>query len=194
MSASMVPWCSPDPRALFPLDTPPRWSRSLRRSLRTKPFHVTFDTAFTAVLERCADREGGTWITETLARGYRQLHALGWAHSVEVWNRDSGELVGGIYGVALGALFCGESMFHRETDASKVAFATLAELLRGAGFQLFDVQVMSPHLASLGCVTLPRPEFLRRLTAAVDRYCELPEPGAAGLAALRDQAAGTGAP
>jgi leucyl/phenylalanyl-tRNA--protein transferase len=175
MSEALVPWCSPDPRALFPLDAPPHWSRSLKRSLRTKPFRVTVDTAFSEVIDACADREGGTWITGPLGRGYRELHALGWAHSVEVWNVDSGALVGGIYGVAVGALFAGESMFHRETDASKVAFVSLARLLRKARFQIFDVQVMSPHLESLGCINVSRVEFLRRLGLAVDAPRELPD-------------------
>lgn len=167
MSSTLVPWCSPDPRAVFPLDREPHWSRSLRRSLRVKPFAVTVDHAFHDVLAGCGDRETGTWITSALAQGYSQLHALGWAHSLEVWNRDTEELVGGIYGLALGGMFAGESMFHRETDASKVAFVALVEHLRAAGFRLFDVQVMNPHLQSLGCVEVPRGEFLQHMARAV---------------------------
>ncbi len=174
MSATLVPWCSPDPRAIYPLGPVPEWSRSLRRTLRRKPFRVTVDTDFAGVLEGCADREGGTWITSELADGYKTLHAMGWAHSIEVWNRDTGALAGGIYGVSLGALFAGESMFHRETDASKVAFAVLVARLRPAGFRIFDVQVMSPHLHSLGCIEVPRKEFLKSAAEATREPCEFP--------------------
>lgn len=167
MSNELVPWCCPDPRAIYPLDVEPHWSRSLRRTLRHKPFRVTVDGAFRDVMRACADRDRGTWITRELQEGYVKLHELGWAHSLEVWNTANDALVGGIYGVAIGGLFCGESMFHRETDASKVAFVNLVERLRGAGFTLFDVQVMSPHLASLGCVDVTRPEFLSRLPTAL---------------------------
>lgn len=168
-SATLVPWCSPDPRAIFPLDAEPHWSRSLRRTLRRSPFRVSVDEAFEAVIRACGtEREGGTWIVPELVAGYLRLHQLGWAHSVEVW--DGAELVGGIYGVAIGGLFAGESMFHRRTDASKIAFAHLVARLRAGGFRLFDVQVMNDHLASLGCVEVRRARFLERLRAA------LPEP------------------
>ena len=167
VSGELVPWCSPDPRAILPLDKPPHWSRSLRRAMRVKPFRVTTDEAFTQVVESCGDREEGTWITPALAQGYQELHRLGWAHSVEVWNTQTGMLVGGIYGLALGSLFAGESMFHWETDASKIAFAALAERLFAGGFRFLDVQQMTPHLASLGCVDLPRGELLRRVKIAV---------------------------
>ena len=166
VSGELVPWCSPDPRAVLPLDAPPHWSRSLRRAARVRPFHVTVDLAFREVMEACGDREEGTWITPALADGYRELHRLGWAHSVEVWNRETGTLVGGIYGLAVGSLFAGESMFHRETDASKIAFVTLAERLFAAGFRFLDAQQMTSHLASLGCVDVPRTEFLRWVKAA----------------------------
>jgi leucyl/phenylalanyl-tRNA--protein transferase len=167
VSGELVPWCSPDPRAILPLDEPPRWSRSLRRTLRRGVFRVTVDVAFEEVMDGCGDRDEGTWITPALAAGYRELHALGWAHSVEVWNAASGELVGGIYGLAIGAMFAGESMFHRETDASKVAFASLAERLFAAGYRFLDAQQMTPHLASLGCIDVPRPDLLRKLRAAL---------------------------
>ena len=167
VSGELVPWCSPDPRAVLPLDEPPHWSRSLRRAMRVKPFRVTVDEAFGEVMESCGDREEGTWITPALAEGYSALHRLGWAHSVEVWNTESGALVGGIYGLALGALFAGESMFHRETDASKVAFVSLAERLFAKGYRFLDVQQMTPHLASLGCVDVPRTDFVQRVRQAV---------------------------
>lgn len=169
----LVLWCSPDPRTLFPLEGPPHWSRSLRRSLRKKPFRVTADEAFADVMDGCGDREGGTWITQALTRCYVELFEMGWAHSLEVWNTDSGELVGGIYGLAIGGAFIAESMFHRETDASKVAFATLAETLRGS-FEIFDAETMNPHLASLGCVNVPRNDYLRRLERVRDRDVAFP--------------------
>ena len=170
---NVVAWCSPDPRAIFPLEEPPHWSRSLRRSLRKKPFRITVDQAFADVVAGCADRSGGTWITDELTRGYLKLFELGWAHSLEVWNVESGSLVGGIYGLALGACFTAESMFHRETDASKVAFASLVELLRPS-YQIFDAEVPNPHLDSLGCIAIPRGEFLRRLAKALDSNVKFP--------------------
>jgi leucyl/phenylalanyl-tRNA--protein transferase len=166
MSEKLVPWCSPDPRAIFPLDPVPHWSRSLLRTMKRGIFRVSVDKAFADVLAGCSDRDEGTWITDELASGYKELHRLGWAHSVEVWNAATGDLVGGIYGLAMGGFFAGESMFHRETDASKVAFATLVRCLQHAGFELFDAQVMTPHLASLGCVAIPRRDFLNELMRA----------------------------
>lgn len=155
-------WFSPDPRAHFPLRADPHWSRSLRRKLRTHPWRVTVDTAFESVVRQCAftRADEGTWITNAMVATYAHLHALGHAHSVEVWEGD--ELVGGIYGVRVGSVFAGESMFHTRTDASKVAFAELAMRLHAAGFRFFDVQVMNPHLESLGCVEIPREEYLER--------------------------------
>jgi leucyl/phenylalanyl-tRNA--protein transferase len=161
----IVAWFSPDPRTLLPLDRL-HWSRSLRRTLRRHPWEVTVDAAFPATMIACgAEREEGTWITPDVIAGYTRLHELGWAHSVEVW--DGSDLVGGIYGVAIGASFAAESMFHRRTDASKVAFATLAERLRDSGYVLFDAQVMNPHLESLGCIEVPRDEYLSRLARAI---------------------------
>jgi leucyl/phenylalanyl-tRNA--protein transferase len=170
---SVVVWCSPDPRAIFPLDVEPHWSRSLRRSLRKKPFKVTVDQAFSAVVAGCSDRDEGTWITPELTVCYDKLHAMGWAHSLEVWNTESGRLVGGIYGIAVGGVFTAESMFHKETDASKVAFASFVELLR-PHFTVFDAEIMNPHLASLGCIDVPRSWFLDRL--AVQRDASIPFP------------------
>jgi leucyl/phenylalanyl-tRNA---protein transferase len=173
MDPRLILWCSPNPRALFPLDAPPGWSRSLRRSMRKKPFRVSVDEAFAEVMVGCADRAEGTWITPHLTACFHALHELGWAHSLEVWNTDTGALAGGIYGLALGAAFTAESMFHRETDASKVAFASLAELLAPT-FRIFDAQTMSPHLVSLGCEAVPRPDFLARLADAVRTPVEFP--------------------
>lgn len=161
----IVAWFSPDPRALLPLDRI-HWSRSLRRTLRHNPWTITVDAAFPGAMMACGnEREEGTWITPEVIAGYTRLHELGWAHSLEVW--EDRELVGGIYGVAIGASFAAESMFHRRTDASKVAFATLAENLRDAGYAIFDAQVMNPHLESLGCVEVPRAEYLNRLARAI---------------------------
>lgn len=164
--APLVLWFSPDPRAIFPLDEEPRWSRSLRRTLRTHPYTVTLDRDFEGVVRACGEtRPEGTWIIPELLAGYVRLFELGWAHSVEVW--DGAELVGGIYGVSIGGLFAGESMFHKRTDTSKIAFATLVSKLRAAGFSLFDVQVQNAHLESLGCIEIPRREYLRRLDRAL---------------------------
>jgi leucyl/phenylalanyl-tRNA---protein transferase len=173
LELGVVLWCSPDPRAVFPLDAAPRWSRSLTRSLRKKPFRVTLDQAFMDVVAGCGERREGTWIIPELVSCYEKLHAMGWAHSLEVWNTESGALVGGIYGIALGACFTAESMFHRETDASKVAFASLVEILRPT-FRIFDGEIMSPHLASLGCVDIPRGEFLKDLADAVRAPVDFP--------------------
>lgn len=171
-SSGNVPWCSMRRRAVFPLDVEPRWSRSLRRTLRITPFSRTLDGAFRDVVEACGDeRPDARWIIPPYVEGFARLHELGWAHSVEVWEEEDGEraLVGGIYGIAIGGFFAGESMFHRRTDASKIAFATLVHALRASGFELFDVQVMNPHLLSLGCVEVTRREYLDRLDRAVAR-------------------------
>ncbi|MEL7208215.1 MAG: leucyl/phenylalanyl-tRNA--protein transferase, partial [Actinomycetota bacterium] len=163
VDGELLAWWSPDPRGVLPLDRL-RVSRSLRRSLRR--FEVTVDTEFDAVVDGCADpgRDHG-WINDDIRHAYAQLHRLGWAHSVEVWS--DAELVGGLYGVAIGGLFAGESMFHRRTDASKVALVHLVELLRAGGSTLLDVQWATPHLLALGAVEVPRPEYLRRLERAL---------------------------
>jgi leucyl/phenylalanyl-tRNA--protein transferase len=163
----VVPWASPDPRAIFPLAPPRPWPRHVKRA-RKMGFTVTFDRAFRDVMVACGElRAEGTWITPDVLATYSELHALGWAHSVDVW--ADGELAGGLYGLAVGSLFAGESMFHLRTGASKVAFAAAAERLREREFTLFDVQVMSPHLESLGCVEIPRSEYLRLVEEAVDQ-------------------------
>ena len=159
-------WFSPDPRGIVPL-AEFRPSRSLRRSARR--FTVTADTAFAAVIAGCADRRRpGAWITRDVRAAYERLHALGWAHSVEVWD-EAGTLAGGLYGVEIGGLFAAESKFHVRTDASKVALAALVARLRAAGgARLLDVQWTTPHLISLGARDVPRPEYLRLLRAALD--------------------------
>lgn len=165
----LVLWFSPDPRAVFPLDADPHWSRSLRRTLRIHPYEVTLDEAFEEVMQMCGATREKTWILPELVQGYVRLHELGWAHSVEVWEQTAKGrvLVGGIYGLALGGVFAGESMFHTKTDCSKIAFASLTQKLRAGGFALFDVQVQNPHLASLGCVEIPRSAYLARLPEAL---------------------------
>lgn len=166
-------WFSPDPRAVLSLDGM-HVSRRLRRRIRSGRFEVTCDTDFAGVIRGCAtapDREGGTWITRDLRRAYERLHRVGHAHSVEVWLPDEGtgrRLVGGTYGVALGGLFAAESMFHLETDASKVALATLVDRLRERGFGLLDIQQWTPHTGSLGAVEVSRDDYLDRLAWAVD--------------------------
>lgn len=168
-----IGWWSPDPRGVIPLEGL-RVSRSLRRS--TRRFSIRVDTAFESVVRECADpRRPHGWIDEEFVDAYTELHRLGWAHSVETW-RD-GDLVGGLYGVAIGGLFAAESKFHRETDASKVALVALVELLHDApgsdgGAALLDVQWTTPHLASLGAVDVSREEYERRLARAIE--CPLP--------------------
>jgi leucyl/phenylalanyl-tRNA--protein transferase len=161
-------WWSPDPRALLPLDGL-HVSRRLGQTLRQRRFRLTIDADFAAVVAACADRgEDETWITPALRAAYERLHALGWAHSVEVWAPD-GSLAGGLYGVAVGGLFAAESMFHRVRDGGKIALVALVQQCRASGLDLLDVQMPSAHLASMGAVTVPRAEYLRRLAAAVDR-------------------------
>ena len=165
-----VGWWSPVDRAVLPLDGM-RVSRSLRRSARR--FEIRVDTAFEEVLAACADpRRPDGWIDGDVRAGYTALHELGWVHSVEAW-RD-GRLAGGLYGVAIGGLFAGESMFHHETDASKVALLGLVDLLSDdhAGDRLLDVQWATDHLLSLGVVELSRRDYLARL----DRALRLPLP------------------
>lgn len=167
-------WWSPDPRTiLFPERL--KVSRSLRKSLRNKPFQVTFDTAFEAVIDACAaprTGESGTWITPDMAAAYHLLHRLGHAHSVEVWLDD--ELAGGLYGIAMGQVFFGESMFSRVSEASKVGFVHLVRQLQSRGYRLVDCQVYTAHLVSLGAEEIPRREFCQSL----DRWC--PHPGNPG--------------
>jgi leucyl/phenylalanyl-tRNA--protein transferase len=165
-------WWSPDPRGILPVDGF-HHSRSLARSMRH--FEVRVDTAFESVVRACGDpRRPHGWITPAIVAAYTRLHDLGWAHSVETW-RD-GELVGGLYGVGIGAFFAGESMFHHVTDASKAAVAGTVELLRDAPAALFDVQWSTPHLASLGVIEIRRADYLERLRIAVSSTASPWEP------------------
>jgi leucyl/phenylalanyl-tRNA--protein transferase len=171
-----VAWFSPDPRGILPIDGL-RVSRSLRSSLRR--FEIRIDTAFDEVITGCADpRRPGGWIRRDVAAAYKELHRLGWAHSVEAWSHGPAgpQLAGGLYGVAIGGLFAGESMFHRQRDASKVALVALVDLLRAAdpAGRLVDVQWATPHLETLGVVAVPRPRYLELLSAAL--RLDAPEP------------------
>jgi leucyl/phenylalanyl-tRNA--protein transferase len=158
----LIGWWSPDPRGVLPLDGL-IVSRSLRSSCRR--FEIRVDTCFTDVMRRCGDpKRPHGWINAAFIDAYTRLHEMGWAHSIETW-RD-GELVGGLYGIRIGRLFAGESMFHSVTDASKVAVVATVERLREAGVELFDVQWRTDHLASLGVIDIPRVEYLRRLADA----------------------------
>lgn len=157
-------WWSPDPRGVLPLDRL-RITRSMRQSARR--YHVRVDTAFRRVMEACGrpERPQG-WITPAFVDAYCELHELGWTHSVEVVDRR-GVLIGGLYGVKIEGLFAGESMFHDQRDASKVALMALVELMRASGMSLLDIQWTTPHLTSLGAIDVSRDEYLRLLFAAV---------------------------
>lgn len=162
-----VSWWSPDPRAVIGLDQF-RAPRSLEKLLRKKPFEITVDRAFREVMEGCAESapgRGETWIKPKFIEAYTRLHAEGHAHSLECW--QDGRLVGGIYGVSLGGFFAGESMFHRVSNASKAALASLVERLRERDFALFDIQMLTPITRQLGGVEIPRVEYLDRLARAV---------------------------
>ena len=163
-------WFSPDPRALL-IPEELRVPRRLRRKMRQEPFLLTWDTAFERVIRECASapRPGqyGTWITEELLQGYVGLHELGVAHSIEAWQGD--RLVGGLYGVSLGGMFSGESMFYREPDASKIVLVTLIERLRDWNFRFFDCQVMTPHAERFGARDWPREAFLDALARALEQ-------------------------
>ncbi len=164
-----ITWWSPDPRAIFELDGF-HVSRSLARVIRKEVFRPTVDRAFRRVIEGCAapaPSRRSSWISPEFIEAYTQLHEQGHAHSLECW--QGRRLVGGIYGVALGGFFAGESMFHRVSDASKVALFYLIEHLRQKGFELLDIQMLTPITAQLGGVTLSRAEYLRRLAAATGK-------------------------
>ena len=167
----MIQWWSPDPRALFVVEDF-HVPRRLARTIRSGVFTCTMDTAFTQVMEGCSEREEGTWIGPEVIAAYSDLHRAGHAHSVEVW-RD-GQLAGGVYGVQVGALFAGESMFARVTDASKVALAFLMARLKERGFVALDSQILNSHTESLGAVNVPRALFLKLLAAARDRETSFP--------------------
>lgn len=158
-----IQWYSPDPRGIIPLKnfhTP----HGLKRSLKLPDWEIRIDSDFEGVLAACAEREE-TWITESIAESYRQLFASGHAHSIEVWRE--GKLAGGLYGVALGGAFFGESMFHRVTDASKIALWHLVRLLNTGGFTLLDIQWSTEHLEQFGAIEIPRQEYLSKLRHAL---------------------------
>lgn len=164
-----IGWFSPDPRGILPLEAFRIPSR-LARVIRQGRFEVTIDREFAAVMRHCAERpDDGTWISDEILASYIALHERGLAHSVETW--QAGKLVGGLYGVHLGGAFFGESMFHRVTDASKVALAALVERLQARGFTLLDIQWVTPHLSRFGAVEVPRREYLQRLQDALRQDC-----------------------
>ncbi|WP_417271351.1 leucyl/phenylalanyl-tRNA--protein transferase [Celeribacter sp.] len=181
-------WVDPDRRGIFPLDQF-HLSNSLARVIRRERFTVTFNHAFADVVRQCANREE-TWINTTIFDLYSQVHALGFAQSVEVW--DGERLVGGLYGITLGAAFFGESMFSHKTDASKVALSYLIAHLKRTGFTLLDTQFITPHLASLGAIEIDRAEYHARLDAALERDADFREiaapPSAQEVLQLRTQA------
>ena len=161
-----IRWYSPDPRGILPLDAMHVPSR-LARVVRQRRFEVSVDRDFLGVIRACADRrdEEGSWIDEEIVQSYLELHRRGVAHSVEV--RQAGTLVGGLYGVALHGAFFGESMFHRATDASKVALVALVERLRARGYVLLDIQWVTEHLSQFGAIEVPRRGYLRLLAEAM---------------------------
>lgn len=162
-----VQWYTADPRGIMPLDAF-RPSRSLRAAVHQDRFEVRINFDFEATMRGCMQqRSEKTWINQELIDAYLGLHRLGFAHSVESWS--GGELAGGLYGVSLGAAFFGESMFHRKTDASKVALYHLVHRLRERGFELLDTQAVTPHLQRFGCIELPADEYLHRLARAIKK-------------------------
>lgn len=161
-------WFSPDPRCIFEFDRF-RVSRSLRQVLRRGTFEVRVDTAFDEIIRACAERTEGTWISDEITAVYTELHRRGHAHSLESWQDD--KLAGGLYGVTIGGAFFGESMFHRVTDASKVALVALVDRLKDRGFSLLDVQWSTPHLERFGAVEIPQKEYLSRLEQALALSC-----------------------
>ena len=166
-------WIDPQRRGVLPLD---RFhiSRSLRQAILRADYQVTVNTDFAGVLAACADRPE-TWINDEITRLYLALHRIGFCHSLEVWRE--GALIGGVYGVAIGGAFMGESMFSRSADASKIALAWLVHRLRAGGFTLFDTQFVTPHLASLGAVEIPRATYRKQLELALERQANFTPPG-----------------
>lgn len=165
-----IGWFSPDPRGIIPLEPGAfHVPHGLRRRLKRHSFELCVNGDFENVIRACARRKE-TWISEEIIRSYRDLHLLGYAHSVEAWLE--GKLVGGLYGVAVRGVFFGESMFHTATDASKVALAALVERLRERGYSLLDIQWTTPHLKTFGAVDIARADYLKRLAAGLKQNCE----------------------
>ena len=160
-----VQWYSPDPRAILPLDSF-NISRSLRQIVKKQIFQIRINTAFDEVIRFCAGRKE-TWISEDIIQSYLLLHQVGYAHSVEAWS--GGALAGGLYGVALGAAFFGESMFSRKRDASKVALVSLVDRLKKQNFELLDTQFITPHLVHFGAIEIPREAYLKLLKKAIQK-------------------------
>jgi leucyl/phenylalanyl-tRNA--protein transferase len=165
-----IGWFSPDPRGIIPIDDSFHIPHGLKRAIARADFEIRINSAFRDVMLGCAGRDE-TWIDDVIVASYCNLNSLGFAHSVEVWKED--RLAGGLYGVALGGAFFGESMFHRETDASKIALWALVERMRACHFQLLDTQWITPHLAQFGAHEIPRSAYLARLSAALRRKCSL---------------------
>jgi len=167
--AGRIRWYDPDPRAIVPLGERFHVPKRLARTLRHRPFELRVDSAFRLVMESCAElnaQRNTTWISARMIDAYTALHRLGFAHSVESW--AEGKLVGGLYGIAIGGLFAGDSMFSRQSDASKVALIYLVERLRRNGFQLLDTQILNEHMAQFGAIEIPRDDYKRLLAAALD--------------------------
>lgn len=164
MEDDSIGWFSPDPRAIIPLEDF-HVPHALRRVARKKAFEVKIDNDFAEVIRACAKRKD-TWINSEIIQSYEHLHDLGYAHSVEAWKNN--KLVGGLYGVVVGGAFFGESMFHRVTDASKIALVGLVERLRAQKFALLDTQWITPHLQQFGAIEIPRERYLKMLRRAVD--------------------------
>jgi len=163
MDDGSLGWFSPDPRGVIPLEgfhVP----HGLKRTLKKKPFDIRINSAFSEVIRRCGSRKE-TWIDETIISSYENLHKMGFAHSVECW--QEGELVGGLYGVSIAGAFFGESMFSKQTDASKVALVSLVERLRRRNFSLLDTQWSTPHLKTLGCIEISKQEYMEKLAHAL---------------------------
>jgi leucyl/phenylalanyl-tRNA--protein transferase len=164
-----IAWFSPDPRAIIPLDGRFHIPHGLRRTMKKNLFEIRLNTAFDAVIQGCAEREE-TWINREVFESYLNLHRMGHAHSVEAW--QNGRLAGGLYGVAVGGAFFGESMFHDVTDASKIALIALVARLREGGYQLLDTQWSTPHLRTFGTYEIPRSKYLVLLRAALECDCD----------------------
>lgn len=163
-------WFSPDPRAIIPLDNF-HVPHGLKRTLRKNAFEIRVDTSFEQVMRACGNRDE-TWISGEILESYCELFRLGHAHSVETWK--DGQLVGGLYGVSLGSVFFGESMFHRVTDASKVALCGLVERMRGSGYKLLEVQWMTPHLKTFGAIEVSRADYMKLLARCMKEKCRFP--------------------
>ncbi len=175
LDSGEIGWFSPDPRGIIPLE-PFHIPHGLKRALRKQKFEIRFNHDFAATMRACGQRDE-TWISETIIASYTELHRLGHAHSVEAWNENG--LVGGLYGVSLGGAFFGESMFHTETDASKIALVALVERLRTQGYILLDIQWITPHLATFGAEAISRRSYLARLKKALLLDCEFAQVGGA---------------